>query len=68
MIASTAGNIWTSISPSRPSRRPEKRIRLKAYAAHAPISRAATEFTVARMKLFLIQVTKGYWSLVSSVW
>ena len=67
MIASTAGNICTSIRESMPIRRPRNRIRLKAYAAAAPISRAPAALPVARMRLFFIQVTNGYWSLDSRV-
>ena len=36
VIARTPGNIWTSISPSNPSRRPLNRIRLNAKAAARP--------------------------------
>ena len=43
--ASTPGNICTSISSSRPIRRPRNRKRLNAYAAHAPINSAPPELT-----------------------
>ena len=49
-------------------RRPRNRSRLNANAAHAPISSAPTELTMAMISVLRIHFGNGYWSLVSSVW
>ena len=62
--ASTAGNICTSISISRPIRRPLNRSRLNANAAAAPISRDRNELMVASMTVLRNQIANGHWVLV----
>src|SRR6187200_1939032 len=65
-MASTAGNIWTSISSSSPARRPRNRSRLKANAAEAPMIRAPAEVIVVMISELVIHFMKGHWSLLSS--
>jgi hypothetical protein len=46
-MARNCGNIWMSSSASSPTRRPAKRMRLKAYAANIDSSRLANDATRA---------------------
>src|SRR6478752_6511010 len=66
-MASTAGNICTSISTNRPMRRPRKCKRLNANAAHAPMSKAPNEFTVQMINELPIHFRNGHWSLFNNV-
>lgn len=67
-IATTArncGNIWMSMSESRPMRRPRKRIRENAYAAMAPRNTVHTPVTRPMTIELRNQSAKGWSGFVN---
>ena len=55
------------MSVSRPTRRPWNRMRLKAYAAAAPMNSAAKALTMAMINVFLNQVAYGHCVVVQQL-